>query len=150
VTELEDSEKSLRESEERYRSIFDNSQVAILLTEPNGGNSGCQRIRLGCLAILKKKSVSWDGTVMLICRIPVCRFAGRKTKKRYGGRTVNIQNCRRQEIRGRVFSKIFTEKEGKEKTSMLIQDITDRMNSEEALRNSQQQFQSYFNSSAVD
>jgi PAS domain S-box-containing protein len=150
VTELEDSEKSLRESEERYRSIFDNSQVAILLTEPNGAILDVNEYACRLFGYTKEEicKLGRNGIVDLSDpRLPVLLEERRKKGLAAGQLTFKTADGRKFE--GEVFSKIFTEKEGKEKTSMLIQDITDRMKAEEALRNSQQQFQSYFNSSAV-
>ena len=132
------AEQSLRESEERYRSLFDNSLDGILLTAPDGsvlaanpaacrmfGRTEEQICKVGRsgLVDLSDPRVA----VALEERASTGRFRSEMFLMRHDGTRFS----------GEVTSNVFKDKDGQLLTSMIIRDITRRKQAEEALRESE-------------
>jgi PAS domain S-box-containing protein len=129
------AEKTLQESEERYRSLFDNSIDAILLTKPDG------RI----LAANPEACRIFGSTEEELCRIGRERVvaaddskvqAALEERTRTGRFRGEISLCRKDgtSFPGEISTVIYRDSAGNDKTSMIIRDITARRATEEALR----------------
>jgi PAS domain S-box-containing protein len=142
ITERKQAEKVLRESEERFRSIYENSADAILLSAPDGkvyaanpaacrmfGRSEAEICRLGraglvdthdprlAAALEERRRTGW--------------FRGELTYLRSDGQPFPVE----------ITSTVFQE-DGEARTSMIIRDITERRQAEEALQKSHEQLRS--------
>jgi PAS domain S-box-containing protein len=140
-TRRERTEEALRASEERYRSLFENSDDAILLTAPDGrifaANPAACRIfgRTEAEICQVGRSGLVDPTdprlpVALEERERAGRFRGELTYRRSDG----------QPFPGEVTSVVFQGEDGQPRTSMIVRDITERKRAEEALRQSEERF----------
>ncbi len=145
LAQLETSEKSLRESEERYRMLVDNSMDAVLLTAPDGSilsanptacrmfgrteEEICQGGRAGIVDVTDPRL-----PVMLEERARTGKFKGELTLIRKDG----------TKFPGEITTAIFKDKDGLDRTSMIIRDITERKRAEEALRKSEMYYRSLF------
>ena len=131
----------LKESEEKYRLLYDNSMDAILLTSPDGSiqaanPAACAMfqqteenlIRNGRDAIVDTADPRLP--VALAERIRNGRFTGELTFLRKNG----------TRFPGEVSTTLFTDGKGKIRTSMIIRDISDRKQIEDALRESEELF----------
>lgn len=139
------AEEVLRESEDRYRSLFDNSIDAILLTAPDGSifeanpaacrifgrteEEICQIGRAGVMDLTDPRLPA-----ALAKRDRTSQFRGELTFVRKDG-TV---------FPGEISSVIFKDRHGKSKTSMIIRDVTDRKRTEAALTKSEEIFRKAF------
>jgi PAS domain S-box-containing protein len=128
----------LRESEERYRTIFSNSLDAFFLTEPEGGilyvnPAGCNMfgrteeeiMSLGRNGIID----TFDPRLIegLRIRSETGRFSGELTGIRADGTKFPIE----------VSSIIFKDSAGRSRTSITIRDITERARHERELKESE-------------
>lgn len=133
ITQMKRVELALRESEERYRSVFDNSLDAILLTDPEG-------------EILAANSAAREMFRMSEAQL---RAVGRQGLLEVGESLGLISSLapgagRRAEVRlrrgdGSIFpaevsSSVFRDRDGNDRTSLIIRDIAERVRFREAVR----------------
>ncbi len=143
ITNVKLAEEALKESEERYRSLFENSIDAVLLTAPDGriiaANPEARRIfghteeeicRIGRAGLMDLTDPRLEAA--LEERVRTGQFRGELMFVRKEGTS----------FPGDISSVIFRDRDGNSKTSMIIRDITDRKQAEIALRESEEDFRS--------
>ena len=151
VTENVRVKEKLHESEERYRTIFNNSLDGIILNLPNGkilsaNPSACRmfgRTEEELYAVRRDEIVDLDDP----------RFMRAfKEREKTGSFNSEMTLLRKDGTKfpGEVTSNLFMDKSGNILSSMLVRDITERKNSEEALRLSEEKFsKAFYNSQAM-
>ncbi|MHB8772717.1 MAG: PAS domain S-box protein [Syntrophales bacterium] len=129
------AEQALRESEDRYRSLCDNSIDAVLLTEPEG------RI----LAANPEACRIFGRTEEEICRIGRAGLldltdprlaAALQERERTGQFRGELTFVRKDgaSFPGEISSVLFKDREGNVKSSMIIRDMTEHKRADQALR----------------
>jgi PAS domain S-box-containing protein len=132
ITERKRAEEALRESEARYRALFENSMDAVLLTSPDG-------------SILSANAAAcrmFERTEEEICQIGQSglvdtsdpRLPAALAERARTGRYRCELTCIRKDgtkFPGEMSSAIFRDQDGHDGTSMIIRDITDRKQAEE-------------------
>ena len=139
ITERKQIEEALRESEEKYRAFFENIIDAILLTSPDGtiyaanpeaslifGMTEEEIIRAGRNRITDTSDPGLQ--LALEARARTGKFKGEFNLRRNDGTIFPSE----------VSTALFTDRNGLAKTSMIIRDITERKQAEEALRESEE------------
>jgi PAS domain S-box-containing protein len=141
ITERKQTEAALRESETRYRSLFENSQDAILLTSPDGSifdvnPAACQMF--GRTA----EEIKQIGRVGLVDVTDMRFDAALEERTRLGKTRAEITMIRADGTRFPVdlTSTIFIDEQGQTRTSMIIRDISERKQVEEALHESEERY----------
>ncbi|MCK9195706.1 MAG: PAS domain S-box protein [Syntrophales bacterium] len=139
ITSVKLAEEALRESEDRYRSLFDNTIDAVMLTTPDG------RI----LAANPEACRIFGRTEEEICRIGRAglmdladpRLAAALSEQSRTGRFQGEFAFVRKDgvsFPGEISSIIFRDHDGNLKTSMIVRDISDRKRTEDALQESEE------------
>ncbi|MDD5205803.1 MAG: PAS domain S-box protein [Desulfobacterales bacterium] len=138
ITERKRAEEALRESEERHRSIFENSLDGIILSFPDGriiaanpeacrmhGHTEAEICRLGRDGIADKSDPRLSK--LLEDRARTGRHRGEVTHVRKDGTKFPCETS----------SVVFKDKHGREANVLIIRDVTERKRAEEALRESE-------------
>ncbi|MBI5397201.1 MAG: PAS domain S-box protein, partial [Verrucomicrobia bacterium] len=141
ITERKQVEEALRESEERYRSLFTTSLDAVLLGTMDGrivaanatacemfGFSEQELISGGRNRIADLSDPRWQSATEE--RTRTGRFYGELTFVRSDG----------SKLLGEVASAVFSVQGGESRISVVIRDITQRKQVEEALRESEERY----------
>jgi PAS domain S-box-containing protein len=134
------AEKALLASEERYRSLYENSLDGIFLTKPDGtilcaNPQACQMLGMTEEEITR---VGREGTL-----VKDEKLAAALEERRLTGRMRAELKHRRKD--GSTFvcdttSKLFVDSDGTLSSSLIIRDISERKKTEEALQASEEKF----------
>lgn len=142
--------QALKESEVKYRSIFENSGIAILLTSPDGSifsanGSACR------IFDRTEEEICKAGRAELVDQsdpnLQILLDEREKTGKAKGELTLVKKDG--SKFKGEVSSVVFLDSEGKVRTSMVIHDLSEQRKVEEDLKKSQQLFQNFAHVSPV-
>ncbi|MBI5953747.1 MAG: PAS domain S-box protein [Chloroflexi bacterium] len=133
--------RSLRESEERYRLLFESSLDAVLLTTPDGDIHAANPA--ACLMFGRTeediKQVGRDGLVDTSDpRLQPALEERARTGQYFGELTFLRKDGTK--FPGEISSPLFKDRHGHDQTSMVIRDITGRKRAEEVLRASEKHF----------
>jgi PAS domain S-box-containing protein len=150
ITERKKTHDALRESEELYRSIYENSNVAILLTSPDGiilsaNDYACKlfgRTEKEMCEAGRKEIVDVNDTSL----VPLLEERASR------GKATGILTFLKKDGSGfqaEVSSTIFKDRDGNLRTSMVIRDLTEQYRAEDAIRKSEARFRSYFESAVA-
>ncbi len=145
ITNQKKAEDALRESEERYRSLFEYLQDAVFLTKPDGSIIEANQAACAMFgrSVDEFRAVGRSGLVDAAdARLKAALEERARTGKARADLTMIRANG--EKFLADVTSTVFTDIHGQQKTSMIIRDITERKEAEEALRNAEARYRSYF------
>ena len=140
---LREKENQIKESEELYHSIFNNSGEAILLTISDGRILSANPEAVKIFGWSEEEICKLGRKGILCENNPNLSIALEERKKtgRFKGE-FNFIRKDNSEFLGEVASTIFTASNGEERTSMIIRDISERRKTEDELRKSEDRFRS--------
>ncbi len=139
VTERKQAEQILHDSQEKYRSFFENSIDGILLTEKNGKVLSANRAACDIFKMTEQEIIDAGrpGLVDLQdLRLKSLLKEREKTGRARGEMT--FKNKDGNHFPGEISSSVFIDAFGKENSSMIIRDITEQTTANEKLKQSEQ------------
>jgi PAS domain S-box-containing protein len=152
ITERKKAEETLRESEERFRAIFEHASDAILVTDPAGSGKVLSANPAACrmFGYSAEEFVGLDRQSHIDTNDP--RLAEMLTRREGQARAVAEVTCRRKD--GSTFSAEFstallTDHLGQRRSITIIRDITQRKQAEEELRGARQRLESLLENSPL-
>ncbi len=138
---MKSGEDALRESEEQFRAIFENSKDGVLLTVPDGSilaanSPACEILgrteeeicRAGRAGVVDMSDPRLPSLLEERSRAGMCM--GELNFVRKDGTKFPVE----------IFSRVYKDRYGNPQTSMIFRDITERRRTEEALRESESKY----------
>ncbi len=149
ISEKKLAEEELKESEEKYRSFFENSLDAILLTVPDG--QILQANPAACIMFqMSEEEICKAGrNGLVVTDDPAVEKSILERNK--NGNVKSQLTFRRKNgsfFQGELSSAIFQDSYGNKRTSMIIRDISERVKAEKDLKVSEENYKFLFEYSA--
>ncbi len=150
ITERKRTENAYKVSETKYRTFFENSMDAILLTTPDGGIVSANPAACSMFGYTESELISGGraGVVDITDpRLPVLL----KQRKKNGKASGKLTFIRKDGTRfpADITSTVFSDINNQLKTSMTIRDDSARENAETSLRESEERFRAVFEQAGV-
>jgi PAS domain S-box-containing protein len=143
ITRRKKAEEAIKRSEERFRTLFESSLDSVLLTAPDGtifsANPSAQRMFK--MSEEEIQQLGRNGIVVMDEKAIVAIEERERTGKVTAELTFKCRDG--STFQGEVTSNLFTDSDGKIKSSMIIRDITERKRAQEELRRAQVKLQEY-------
>lgn len=145
VTERLTAEIRLRESEERYRLLYNSSLDAILLTIPDGSILSANPAACRMLGWSEEeiKQVGRSGVVDISDPVLGSALEERQRTGKFSGILTFIRK-NGEKFPGEVSTALFEDQNGQIRSSIIIRDISERKKNEERLRTSEETYRYLF------
>jgi PAS domain S-box-containing protein len=143
ISDQKDKEK-LRDGEEMYRALFENSNDAILLTSPEGTVYKVNPEACRIFGMTEEEIIRAGRSGVIDASDPGLKFALEETRT---GKFKGELNFRRKDgtiFPGELSTAFFSDQNGQVKTVMIIRDITERKLISEAMRKSEKRYRLLF------
>ncbi|MBS4057683.1 MAG: PAS domain S-box protein [Bacteroidales bacterium] len=134
ITDIKKAEKAVQESEEKYRSIYENSSVAILLTALDGTILTANDFACRIFDRTEKEICEAGRTGLLDLSDP--RLPLMLEKRRTEGKATGELTFLKKDgtkFPGEISSVVFTDQEGNQRTSMVIRDLSEQKKAEQEI-----------------
>lgn len=142
ITERKKAEEQIKESELKYRSFFENSMDGILLTVTDGAilaanPAACEIFKMTEAEILKK------GRMGLVDQSDPRLYELLERRQKKGNARGELRLMRKDGsiFEGELASTRFLDSQGRERTSMIIRDVTKQKEYEKTIIESNQRFE---------
>ncbi len=142
ITEIKKAEIEVKESEAKYRAFFEYSMDGILLTSPDGAVLSANPAACRMFGMTEKEIIAL-GRNGLVDREDNRVADLLKVRKITGYLNSELRFVRKNGTKfpGEFSSAIFKDAYGRERTSLIIRDITERKRIEEEIRQSNKRFE---------
>jgi PAS domain S-box-containing protein len=135
-------EKELKESEERFRLVMENSLDAILITSPDGSILNANKAACSMFQMTEDEICSTGRNGLVNLEDPNLRkFTEERQKKGYVSGELTFFRKSGSLFPADITSSLYKTRKGELRTSLIIRDITERKQAEEKLRNSDRIFE---------
>ncbi|MCM2264943.1 MAG: PAS domain S-box protein [Desulfuromonadales bacterium] len=145
LQQLDAATEELRQSEDRYRTLFENSLDAVLLTIPDGIILSANRAACRMFGRTEEEIRALGRAALVDSsdpRLAVLLEERALTGKAFGELTFFRKDGSR--FPAEVSSVVFKDTAGNPRTSMIIRDVTARREAEESLRESEARYRQLF------
>jgi PAS domain S-box-containing protein len=141
ITERKQAEIALLESEERYRLLFEKSLDAVLLTNPNGSIYAANPAACKMFDYTEDELYN-SGRQAVVDESDKNFIYALKEREKKGEYRTELTFIRKngEKFIGEITSVVFKNKDGENRSSMIIRDITERINSEKLLKISERKY----------
>lgn len=142
ITEQKNAEATLRESEARFRALFENALEAILMSQPDGRILAVNPAAQKLFGLSEQNFLATDRQTIMDendARIPHLLQERQETGRMHGELTFIRGDGTKFE--GEVTSAIYLDKDEQPKTNLVVRDVTARKRMENALRTANRRFQ---------
>ncbi|MFA4825572.1 MAG: PAS domain S-box protein [Methanoregula sp.] len=138
ITGRKQAEDALRESEEKFRLLYENSMDAIFLTSTDGSIQAANPAACTMLQRTEDEIIRIGRTGVVDTTDPRLAIAIQE-RERTGRFEGELTFVRKDGTRffGEITSSVFADRNGQKRTSMIVRDITERKHAEDALRESE-------------
>jgi PAS domain S-box-containing protein len=137
-TERRRMEQALDESEERFRALFENAVEAMFLTSPDGRIESANPAACQMFGRTERELVAGGRAAVVDTTDP--RLAVLLRERLEKGKIHGELTCLRRDgtkFPGAITSALFRDRDGNQRSSMIIRDITRRKQAETALKESE-------------
>ena len=137
--------EALRESEERYRLLFDASHDAILLTSPDGRILNANPAARRLFGRTEQELTELERNEVVVVTDPrlFSALEERDRTEKFNGELTLVRKDG-SKFEAEISSSVFLNREGNARTGMFIRDITERKQIEKALHESEDLFKNIF------
>lgn len=150
ITSLKIKFEQLTESEEKYRSIYENNPEAILFTSPDGGIYSANQAACRMFGRIEEEICTVGSAGLADIDDPRLEYLiAARERLGYASGQAGLLKKDGTKFDGMVSSTVFEDSNGQKRTSMMIQDISDRKTAEEKLKLSESRFSAIFNSAPI-
>jgi PAS domain S-box-containing protein len=141
ITERKQAEEIIRESEARFRSIFDNNADAVFLTAPDGGIIAANPAACRMFGYTEAEFLQYGRNAVVDTSDPATSAAleARKSTGKFEGE-LTFKSKDGSKFPGEISSVVFKDRYGNDRTSMVVRDISSRKQAEEALQRSEERY----------
>jgi PAS domain S-box-containing protein len=143
ISDQKDEEK-LREGEELYRVLFENSNDAILLTSPDGIVYSANPEACRIFGMTEEEIIRTGRSGIVDIADPKLQLALEKARTGEFKGELNFKRKDGTIFPGEISTALFSDKNGLMKTVMYIRDITERKLTQEAMRKSEEHYRMLF------
>ena len=150
ITERKESELKISESEEKYRSVFENSNIAILISKPDGTILSANHEAEKLFNMSEAEFIACGRAGVVDITDPAFNeyLAIRNKDHRVSSEFTLIKKGGERFI-GKVSSVSFNDRNGTVLNTVVISDLTEQKQAEEILRKSEEQYRTIFEYSPV-
>lgn len=135
VTEKKQQEERIRESEEKFRGLYENSAVGIMLSAPDGRVYAANSFACDLLGMTEEEICLVGRSGFVDAADPrLTQLLGRWGKERMAVGEVRLVRKDGSKFEAKVSSVLFHDRYGNERTSLLIEDLTNEKMNEELMR----------------
>jgi PAS domain S-box-containing protein len=150
ITERKQAEEALRKSEAQHRSLFENNLDGIFLARPNGAIMDANPAACAMLGMSKEEIIRVGRAGIVDPSDP--RLAALLEKReRMGKAHGELTHIRKdgQKFPAEISSVVLDGDDGRQRAFVMLRDITERKQAEEALRASEERFRVTFEEAPV-
>lgn len=149
ITDRKAAEEALKESEERFRAVFENTSEAIIVTDPQGSGRVLSVNPAACrmFGYSEDEFIGLDRESILVTADPNSKVL--MTQREKNGAASAVLTYKRKDgtrFIGEASSVYFEDQSGNRKAVAAIRDITERRKAEETLRISEERYRTLYDS----
>jgi PAS domain S-box-containing protein len=151
ITQHRRMEEQLRESEERYRLMMENSLDAILITSPDGRIHSANKAACQMFGRTEEEICAVGRSGLVDTTDPrLSELLKKREKQGFINDELTFIRKDGSKFPGEVTSSVFQNSKGEQRTSIIARDISNRKAMEKSIRESEEKFRGLFhNHSAV-